>query len=194
MTSGASSLAGGAVAYVDTSAYLKLLFAERESPTFEIVICEWPDLFSAELLDVEMHRAAYRHGLPATDCDDLLDAVNLVAVDEPIRRHARRIGQPVLRAADAIHLLRQRVSDHSSVSCSPTTGVCSTGLCWRVCRLGRRDRGSRRTGGFEASESPSLRGETMSPDIRPVLASCPRRRFTPGPPPPTAAPGPPARG
>jgi uncharacterized protein len=59
---------------------------------------------SSELLEVEMHRAAYREGLRAADCDKLLDAVNLVAMDAPIRRHAQRIGQPVLRAGDAIHL------------------------------------------------------------------------------------------
>lgn len=94
----------GGLAYVDTSAYLKLLFTEAESPMLEAVVSEWPDLVSSELLDVEMHRAAYREGVSAEDCDELLNAVNLVAVDEPIRRHARRVGQPLLRAADAIHL------------------------------------------------------------------------------------------
>ncbi len=95
---------GGSLAYVDTSAYLKLLLAEHESQTLEAAISEWPDLVSSDLLEVEMHRAAYREGLPAADCDELLDAVNLIAIDEPIRRHAQRIAQPVLRAGDAIHL------------------------------------------------------------------------------------------
>ena len=92
------------LAYVDTSAYLKLLFTEAESETLEAVMSEWPDLVSSELLDVEMHRAAYRQGVAAEDCEKLLDAVNLIAFDEQIRQHARRIGLPELRAADAIHL------------------------------------------------------------------------------------------
>lgn len=94
----------GTVAYVDASAYLKLLFAEHETPTLGAVITEWPEVVSSELLDVEMHRAAYRAGLQAADCDFLLDGVSLIAMDEPIRRHSQRIGQPLLRAGDAIHL------------------------------------------------------------------------------------------
>jgi hypothetical protein len=94
----------GSLAYVDTSAYLKLLFAEHESQTLEAVLSEWPDLVSSELLEVEMHRAAYREERSIADCDELLEAVNLVALDAPIRKRARRIGQPSLRAGDAIHL------------------------------------------------------------------------------------------
>lgn len=94
----------GQLAYVDTSAYLKLLFAEHESVTLEAVMSEWPELMSSELLDVEMHRAAYREGVPISACEELLEAVNLVTLDESVRQHARRIGQPLLRAGDAIHL------------------------------------------------------------------------------------------
>ena len=94
----------GSLAYVDASAYLKLLFAEAETQTLETVMSEWPELVSSELLEVEMHRAAYRAGLPTTACDELLDAINLVALSEPIRVHSQRIAQPLLRAGDAIHL------------------------------------------------------------------------------------------
>lgn len=94
----------GPLAYVDTSAYLKLLFVEVESHTLEVVMTEWPELVSSELLEIEMHRATYRAGLPAQACDELLDAVNLIALDDDIRVHARRIAQPVLRAGDAVHL------------------------------------------------------------------------------------------
>ena len=55
----------GNFAYVDTSAYLKLLFTEAESGTLEAVMSEWPDLVSSELLEVGMHRAAYREGVSA---------------------------------------------------------------------------------------------------------------------------------
>lgn len=94
----------GMLAYVDTSAYLKLLFAEAESQTLEVVMAEWPELVSSELLEVEMHRATYRAGLPVIVCDELLDAVSLIALDASIRVHAQRIAQPLLRAGDAIHL------------------------------------------------------------------------------------------
>lgn len=94
----------GSLAYVDTSAYLKLLFAEAESETFELVVSEWPDLVSSELLEVEVHRAGYREGRSQSDCDELLEAVSLVALDDTIRRHSLRIAQPLLRAGDAIHL------------------------------------------------------------------------------------------
>lgn len=94
----------GSLAYVDSSAYLKLLFQEEESETLEAVISEWPDLVSSTLLEVEMHRAAYREAMPAKACDALLDSVTLIEFDEPTRAHAKRIAQPELRALDAIHL------------------------------------------------------------------------------------------
>ena len=94
----------GSIAYVDASAYLKLLLEEDESETFAAVIGEWPDIVSSEILEVEMHRAAYREGLPTDACDDLLDAVTLISLNEPIRRRAQRIAHPVVRAGDAIHL------------------------------------------------------------------------------------------
>lgn len=92
------------LADVDASAYLKLLFAEPQTQALVAVLGEWPELVSSELLEIEMHRAAYRVGLPAADCEELLEAVNLVALTEPVRVHARRIAQPLLRAGDAIHL------------------------------------------------------------------------------------------
>jgi len=94
----------GSLAYVDTSAYLKLLFMEAETAAFELVVREWPDLVSSELLEVEMHRAAYRSGASAAHCDALLDAVTLIPLDQTIRRRSRRIAQPIIRAGDAIHL------------------------------------------------------------------------------------------
>jgi predicted nucleic acid-binding protein len=92
------------LAYVDASAYLKLLFVEPESATFEAVISEWPDLVSSHILDVEMHRAAYREGVPSADCAALMDAVSLIPLSDAIAHHARSVGQPTLRAGDAIHL------------------------------------------------------------------------------------------
>jgi predicted nucleic acid-binding protein len=94
----------GSLAYVDASAYLKLLFVEQESATFESVITEWPTLVSSQVLDVEMHRAAYREGVPQADCQVLIDAVELVPLSDAIVRHARRMGQRNVRALDAIHL------------------------------------------------------------------------------------------
>jgi len=94
----------GTLAYVDSSAYLKLLFAEEESAALEVVLTEWPHLVSSTLLEVEMHRAAYREGVPAVECEALLGAVTLLDIDESTRARAERIGQSELRALDAIHL------------------------------------------------------------------------------------------
>lgn len=51
------------LAYLDTSAYLKLLFEEEESAVLEAVLSGWPRLVSSEILATEMHRAAYRDGV-----------------------------------------------------------------------------------------------------------------------------------
>lgn len=102
----------GSLAYVDASAYLKLLFEEEESETFAAVASEWPDLVSSELLEVEMHRAAYREGLPIEECEAVLEAVTLVAITDSIRMLARRIAQPALRAGDAIHLATAATLGH----------------------------------------------------------------------------------
>lgn len=94
----------GSLAYVDSSALLKLLFAEDESATFEAVISEWPDLVSSTILEVEVHRAAYREDLDPAAVDVIVDAVSLMDVDTAIRRVARRFGPATLRGMDAIHL------------------------------------------------------------------------------------------
>jgi predicted nucleic acid-binding protein len=132
----------GTLAYVDTSAYLKLLFVEAESHTLEVVMTEWPELVSSELLEVEMHRATYRAGLPAHSCDELLDGVNLIALGDDIRVHAHRIAQPVLRAGDAIHLATVASLGADLGSCSPTTAGCSTAPCSKGCRRGALDQGA----------------------------------------------------
>jgi len=94
----------GSLAYVDSSALLKLLFAEDESATFEAVISEWPDLVSSTILEVEVHRAAYREDLAAVAVDVVVDAISLMDDDTAIRQVARRFGPATLRAMDAIHL------------------------------------------------------------------------------------------
>ena len=106
----------GSLAYVEASAYLKLLFDEEESGTFATVLSEWPSLVSSELLEVEMHRAAYREQIAEAACEQLLDAIDLIDLDEEIRRAARRIGQPTLRAGDAVHVA-------TAASLGPELGV-----------------------------------------------------------------------
>lgn len=103
MSSAATDPAGG-LAYVDTSALAKLLLVEPESEAFAAVVAEWPALASSTLTEVELHRVAYREAVPADRADDILAAVALVDLDADIREDARRVGDPGLRALDALHV------------------------------------------------------------------------------------------
>lgn len=107
----------GSFAYIDTSAFLKLLGTERES---ELVIAavdgEWPRLVASEILAVEAFRAALRAGgeVPA-EIAGLLRRVVLRPFTPTIRESACRIAPASLRSLDAIHLatalsLRDQVS------------------------------------------------------------------------------------
>jgi uncharacterized protein len=94
------------IAYIDTSAFVKLLAPERGSEAIATAIDqEWPNLVSSEILAVEAFRAALRRGgqVPA-QVPRLLRRVVLLPLSKATRESAYRIGPPELRALDAIHL------------------------------------------------------------------------------------------
>ncbi len=93
--------------YVDSSALLKLVFAEPESAPLRRVLLRWHDWITSQLSVVECHRAIRRAGGRPTDharMDRAFDACAILHVDEPVVRLARTIGPRELRSLDAIHL------------------------------------------------------------------------------------------
>lgn len=97
----------GPVLYLDTSAFLKLLVAERHSTALRRALTG-AELWSSVLLDVEAHRAARRLGLDETAVAAAIEAVSLVVPTETTYATARSIGPDTLRTLDALHLAGAR--------------------------------------------------------------------------------------
>jgi predicted nucleic acid-binding protein len=96
----------GAVAYLDTSAFVKLVVAEPESSALRRAIVRWPQRASSTLLRTETIRALRRSGntgqVPAAR--RLLRGVSMIRVDEPLLDRAADLEPAELRTLDAIHL------------------------------------------------------------------------------------------
>jgi len=92
------------VAYLDSSALVKLVVVEAESAALRRELAKWPRRTSSRLARIELTRAADRLGAtaPALAVRVLAD-LDLLAID-PIVSDASRIGSALLRALDAIHL------------------------------------------------------------------------------------------
>jgi len=96
----------GSVAYLDSSAFVKLIVAEPESQALRRAIARWPQHASSALLRAETIRALRRsgntHQVPAAR--RLLRAVAMIRVDEPLLDRAADLEPGELRTLDAIHL------------------------------------------------------------------------------------------
>jgi predicted nucleic acid-binding protein len=93
-------------AYLDTSAFIKLVRSEPESHALreELRSAETP-LLSSILLSVEGRRAARRYGrLASTRASAALTAITLLALDGPIIEIAGELEPAELRSLDALHL------------------------------------------------------------------------------------------
>lgn len=77
------------LAYVDTSAFIKLLLTEPETAALRTALSDWPDLVSSEILGIEAHRVGIREGRQA-GVATLLQAVTLLAYTPAIGRRAKR--------------------------------------------------------------------------------------------------------
>jgi len=92
------------LAYVDTSAFVKLFRVERETGALRDDLGEAP-LVSSALLGVEARRAAARLGPDAVVvAGRLLQRVTLLALDDPVLEHAATLEPLALRSLDALHL------------------------------------------------------------------------------------------
>lgn len=92
--------------YLDTSAALKLVLPESETPALELWIAERASLAraSSRLLRIEMLRAVSRHAPHRMDrANIILSGVVLLSMDDAAAT-AETIGDQALRSLDAIHL------------------------------------------------------------------------------------------
>lgn len=96
------------IVYLDTSAVLKVLIDEPDMQVMRESFNGWQlagdDLVSSFLLHTEMHCAAQRRGVAASEVvDTLLGAIGLIDIERAHLLAAARAPHR-LRSADAIHL------------------------------------------------------------------------------------------
>jgi len=94
------------VAYLDSSALVKLVITERESPFLEAEILERSGLISSWLAAAELRRAVRRTGRQSlvSRLDDLLGAVYFIELTQALLETAGELDPRELRTLDAIHL------------------------------------------------------------------------------------------
>jgi predicted nucleic acid-binding protein len=93
------------VAYLDASAFVKLVKDEPESAALDAALEAWPRKSSSALLQVEGPRAARRTSpLAHAAACALLGGMELLEIDADIRRAAADLSDPGVRTLDAIHL------------------------------------------------------------------------------------------
>jgi uncharacterized protein len=92
------------IAYVDASAFVKLVVPERESQALGAAVAAW-ELASSTLLEVEAVRAVRRR-FPGGEAAvrDLLRKVELIELGAGIRQTAGVLPESHLRSLDAIHV------------------------------------------------------------------------------------------
>src|SRR3982750_3295641 len=113
LSSSAASVSDAArgVAYVDTSALVKLVVRESESGALEGALLTWRGLATSTITTVELPRAARRARADGRDSvagddaiDILLAALALIPISALVRQAAATLEPVELRTLDAIHL------------------------------------------------------------------------------------------
>jgi predicted nucleic acid-binding protein len=94
------------VTYLDTSAMVKLLMQEPESPALRSWLGGWPRRSSSALLRVELVRTARRAGLPrlVAEARRQVAGVHLIRLDDDLLERAADLEPASLRSLDAVHL------------------------------------------------------------------------------------------
>jgi predicted nucleic acid-binding protein len=101
--------------YMDTSALVKLVVAEKESPSLQSFLNERDrdDLFTAALARTELIRAVAQNGPQAiAEARNLLSSLDTVTLTRQLLDDAGSLQPLRLRSLDAIHLVAaQRAGD-----------------------------------------------------------------------------------
>ena len=94
-----------AVAYIDSSALVKLAIPEPESDALRAELAGWERHVSSALARVEVVRACARVDAKARRiAEQIVGALDLIAVDDRVLEEAAVLGPVDLRSLDAIHL------------------------------------------------------------------------------------------
>ncbi|MEO5894154.1 MAG: type II toxin-antitoxin system VapC family toxin [Vicinamibacterales bacterium] len=96
----------GTVAYIDSSALLKLVAREEETPALEADLAQREGLITSALAALECRRAARRASTKQvlSTVEQILEAVYLIEITPAILDDASAFEPPILRSLDAIHL------------------------------------------------------------------------------------------
>ena len=93
--------------YLDSSALVKLVASEPESPALFTLLGQWSELVSSAVARVEVTRAVNRleaAGELEARARQVLGAVALLRIDDPILASAAALEPRALRTLDALHL------------------------------------------------------------------------------------------
>jgi uncharacterized protein len=92
-------------AYIDSSALVKLVIPEPESAALRAELARWERHVSSALVRVEVVRACARVDARARGiAEEVVRALDLVAVDDELLDRAARVDPSALRSLDAIHV------------------------------------------------------------------------------------------
>src|SRR3954468_11927447 len=95
----------GVVAYLDSSAIVKLVRGEAETTALRHELEQWPEFASSRLAEIEVARAALALGSTARErARRVLAGISLIAIDGEVVRLASEVLPPNLRTLDAIHV------------------------------------------------------------------------------------------
>lgn len=90
--------------YLDSSAFVKLVIAEAETPALLAALAGAVRLVASEILEVEVLRAIRRVGGALDPAHAQLAGVRLLPLNQEIRARAATLEPPSVRSLDAIHL------------------------------------------------------------------------------------------
>ena len=95
------------VVYVDSSALIKLIFEEPETPALQAFLGAYPRGASSTLTQIEVHRTVGRVQDPivAREADQILERIHLIRADDSILAAAMKVAPSTLRTLDALHLV-----------------------------------------------------------------------------------------